>query len=83
MTTTKSSEETQATARLRVLSQGVRVYCLERDRLYCVPSAGGDGSAYQVLVSGESATCSWPVSMNDRYCKHVAAVQMRMDPRGP
>ena len=28
-TTTKSPEETHATARLRALGQGVRVYCLD------------------------------------------------------
>ena len=51
-TTTKSPEETRAMSRLRALAQGIRVFCLERDQTYCVPS--GDGSAYQVQVSGET-----------------------------
>ena len=55
-TTTKSPEETRAMSRLRALGQGIRVFCLERDQTYCVPS--GDGSAYQVQVSGETMTCS-------------------------
>ena len=49
-TTPRTEEETQAISRLRALGQGLRVYCLERDRLYCVPSTAGDGSAYQVLL---------------------------------
>ena len=77
-TTTKSPEETQAIARLRALGQGVRVYVLEPGYRYCVPSASGDGSAYQVLVSRDSGMCSCPAGVNDRYCKHVAAVQMRI-----
>ena len=79
MTTTKSREETRATARLRALGQGVRVYVLEPGYRYCVPSASGDGTAYQVLAHGDTVTCSCPAGMNDRYCKHVAAVQMRME----
>ena len=76
MTTAKSPKETHATARLRALGQGVRVYCLERNRLYCVPSATGDGSAYQVQANGDTATCSCPAGVNDKFCKHVAAVTM-------
>ena len=75
-TTPRTPEETQAISRLRALGQGVRVYCLERDRLYCVPSASNDGSAYQVQVSGESAICSCPAGENDRMCKHLAAAEM-------
>ena len=29
-----------------------------QDKLYCVPSASGDGTAYQVQVSGETMLCS-------------------------
>ncbi len=75
-TTTKSPEETRAISRLRALGQGVKVFCLERDKLYCVPSASGDGSAYQVQISGETMLCSCPAGTNDWYCKHVAAVEM-------
>ena len=46
--TTKSPEETRAISRLRALGQGIKVFCLDQDKLYCVPSASGDGSAYQV-----------------------------------
>jgi len=56
-TTTRSPEETRAISRLRALSQAVKVYCLDKDRTYCVPSASGDGSSYQVQVSGETMTC--------------------------
>lgn len=72
----RTEEETQAISRLRALGQGVKTFCLERDRLYCVPSASNDGSAYQVQVSGESAMCSCPAGENDRHCKHLAAVAM-------
>ncbi len=75
-TTTKSPEETRAISRLRALGQGIKVFCLDKDRTYCVPSASGDGSAYQVQVSGELLLCSCPAGTNDRYCKHVAAVEM-------
>jgi len=75
-TTPRTPEETHAISRLRALGQGVRVYCLERDQSYCVPSSSGDGSAYQVLVNGEITICSCPAGTNDKYCKHVAAVEM-------
>ena len=75
-TTTKSPEETRAVARLRALGQGVKVFCLDQDKLYCVPSASGDGSAYQVQASGETMLCSCPAGTNDKYCKHLAAVEM-------
>ncbi len=75
-TTTKSPEETRAISRLRALGQGIRVFCMERDQTYCVPSASGDGSAYQVQVSGETMLCSCPAGEHDRYCKHVVAVEM-------
>ena len=72
----RTPEETQAISRLRALGQGVRVYCLERDRLYCVPSSAGDGSAYQVQVSGETMICSCAAGQNDRQCKHLGATAM-------
>lgn len=72
----RTEEETQAISRLRALGQGVRVYCLERDRLYCVPSSACDGSAYQVQVSKDIAFCTCPAGENDRHCKHLAAVEM-------
>ncbi len=76
MTTTKSPEETRAISRLRALGQGIKVFCLERDKLYCVPSASGDGSVYQVQVSGETMLCSCPAGIHDKCCKHVGAVEM-------
>ncbi len=79
MTTTKPTrtpEETRAISRLRALGQGIRVFCLERDQTYCVPSASGDGSAYSVLVDGEFLLCSCPAGVNDKCCKHVGAVEM-------
>jgi len=75
-TTPRTPEETAAISRLRALGQGVRVYCLERDRLYCVPSTSGDGSAYTVQVSKDIAFCSCPAGENDRMCKHLGAVAM-------
>ena len=71
--------ETHATARLRALGQSIRVYVLEPGYRYCIPSASGDGSAYQVLDTGGTATCSCPAGMNNRYCKQVAAVRMRKE----
>ncbi len=76
MTITKSPEETRAISRLRALGQGVKVFCLDQDKLYRVPSASGDGSAYQVQVSGETMLCSCPAGTHDRACKHVGAVEM-------
>jgi len=52
------------------------VFCLDQDKLYCVPSASGDGSAYQVQVSGETMLCSCPAGIHDKCCKHVGAVEM-------
>jgi len=79
MTQTKTPltpEESKAISRLRALGQGVKVFCLERDQSYCVPSASSDGSAYQVQVSGEFLLCSCPAGVNEKYCKHVGAVEM-------
>ena len=78
MASAKSPEESQATARLRVLSQGIRVYCLESRYRYCVPSASGGLLAYQILILGEEITCNCPAGQNDRICKHVAGVQMQV-----
>ncbi len=69
-------EETRAISRLRAFGQGVKVFCLERGQTYCVPGASGNGSAYQVQISGETMLCSCPAGEHDRYCKHVAAVEM-------
>jgi len=66
--TPRTSEETAAISRLRALGQGVRVYC--------IPSASGDGSAYTVQVSRDIAFCSCLAGENDRHCKHLAAVEM-------
>ncbi len=75
-TTTRSPEETRAISRLRALGQGVKVYCLDKDRTYCVPSASGDGSAYQVQITGETMQCSCAAGRNDKWCKHLGAVTM-------
>ncbi len=75
-TTPRTPEETKAISRLRALGQGIRVYCLDRDESYCVPASSGDGSAYQVRISGDITICSCPAGTNDKYCKHVAAVEM-------
>jgi hypothetical protein len=75
-TTTRTPKETRAISRLRALGQGIRVYCLDQDKLYCVPSASGDGSVYQVQVSGETMLCSCPAGEHDKCCKHVGAVEM-------
>ncbi len=75
-TTTKSPEETRAISRLRALGQGIKVFCLERDQTYCVPSASGDGSVYQVQIGGETMLCRCPAGSNDKCCKHVGAVEM-------
>ena len=69
-------EESKAISRLRALGQGVKVFCLDPDKVYCVPSASGDGSAYSVLVDGEFLLCSCPAGVNDKACKHVGAVEM-------
>ena len=76
MAAAKSPEENRAAARLRVLNQGIRVYCLEPGFRYCVPSANGGLLAYQILVQGEGMTCNCPAGQNDRMCKHLAGVQM-------
>ncbi len=73
---TRTPEETRAVSRLRALGQGIKVFCLDQDKHYCVPSASGDGSVYQVQVSGETMLCSCPAGVNDKCCKHVGAVEM-------
>ncbi len=78
-TTVKSPEEIQASARLRALGQGLQVYCLEPGFRYCVPSASGDGSAYQVLILDGDPSCTCQAALNGRYCKHCAAVEMRLE----
>ncbi len=75
MTTTKTTrtpKETQAISRLRDLGKGVRVYCLDQDRTYCVPSANGDGSAYQVQVGGETMLYSYAAGSNDEWCNTLS-----------
>ena len=57
-----SPEESKAISRLRALGQGVKVYCLDPDKVYCVPSSAGDGSAYSILVDGDFLLCSWEVA---------------------
>ncbi len=42
---------------------------------HCVLSVSGDGSAYQVQVSGETMLCSCPAGQHERLCKHVGAVE--------
>ena len=79
MATTKSPEEIQASARLRALGQGIRVYCLEPGYRYCIPSASNDGSAYQVLILDGSPSCTCKASPNGQYCKHQAIVEMRLE----
>ncbi len=74
--TTKSPEEARALSRLRALGQGVKVFCLDQDKLYCVPSASGDGSTYTIQISGETMTCSCAAGRNDKWCKHLGAVTM-------
>ncbi len=75
----RTEEETRATARLRALGQGIRVYVLEPGYRYCVPSSAGDGSAYQVMVHGDTVTCNCPAGLNEKVCKHVAGVRMRLE----
>ena len=75
-TTTKSPEETRAISRLRALGQGVKVFYLDQDKLYCVPSVNGDGSTYTIQISGETLACSCAAGRNDKWCKHLAAVPM-------
>jgi len=69
-------EESKAISKLRALGQGIKVFCLDPDKVYCVPSSAGDGSAYSVVVQDESMLCSCPAGVNDRACKHVGAVEM-------
>ena len=79
MSTEKKPKEIEATARLRVLNQGIRVYCLEPGFRYCVPSANGGLLAYHILVQGEEMSCNCPAGQNDRMCKHLAGVQMYIE----
>ncbi len=81
MTTTKpplTPEETHAISRLRALGQGIRVYCMTRDHLYCVPSTSGAGSAYSMQVSGETMLCSCPAGIHDKPCKHLVGMVCRL-----
>ena len=73
--TTRTAKETQAISRLRALGKGVRVYCLDQDRTYCVPSPNGDGSAYQVQAGGETMLFSCPLEATVNGA-HVVAVTL-------
>jgi hypothetical protein len=74
------TQEQTAKAKIRALAQGVRVYVLEPGIRYVVPSCSDDGTAYEVHVhlSGD-IDCNCKAGVHGRPCKHLAAVQMRVE----
>jgi hypothetical protein len=55
------TQEQTTKAKIRALSQGVKVWALESGRRYVVPSSTSDGNAYEVVVQSEEPgdiTCS-------------------------
>jgi hypothetical protein len=68
-------------AKIRALSQGVKVWMLEPSIRYVVPSRADDGTAYEVVVQsmkpGEiTFTCK--AGVNQRICLHIGAVLVRL-----
>ena len=77
-------EEQVAKAKIKALSEGVKVWVLETGDTprYAVPSASMDGTAYEVIVHNRDAddvSCNCPGNVYRNICKHVGAIMVRLD----
>ena len=75
---TTQIDDSQVGAKLRALSQGVRVFVLEQGYRYVVPSSADDGTAYELIVRDDGISCTCLGALHGRTCKHVGAVSLRM-----
>ncbi len=81
MTTPTSLEERQAKAKVKALSEGVRVALVESTETtarYVAMSHTHPGIAYQVTlhISEGSDECNCPAGSHGTPCKHLAAAEM-------
>ena len=77
---TQTIEEQRAKAKMRALSQGVRVWTLEQGFRYVSPSTSDDGTAYELIVGDNGGiACTCLGALNGRVCKHVGAVALRLE----
>ena len=82
MTTTTTLEERQAKAKVKALSEGVRVSLMEATETtarYVAMSHTHPGIAYQVTlqhISEGSDECNCPAGSHGTPCKHLAAAEM-------
>ena len=72
-------EEAKARARIRALSEGVRVWKLADDR-YAAPSCSTLGLAYEITIHpGSDLACSCPGATHHGVCKHQEAVALMLE----
>ena len=72
---TQTISEQQAKAKVRALSQGVKVWELEQGYRYAVPSTTDEGTAYELTVRDGEIACTCLGALNGRVCKHIGAPQ--------
>ena len=76
--TTQIRTDRQTRARIRALSQGVRVWVLEEGRRYVASSTSDDGIAYELSVRDGDITCTCKGAIHGRVSKHMGAVALRL-----
>ena len=77
--TTQTIPEQHAKARMRALSQGVRVWVLEQGYRYVAPSGTADGLAYELIVRDGDISCTCLGALHGRVCKHMGGVALRLE----
>jgi uncharacterized Zn finger protein len=77
--TTETTAEQTGKAKIRALSEGVRVWVLEQGFRYVAPSMSADGTAYELTVHGGDISCTCLGALYGRVCKHIGAVALRLD----
>ena len=76
------TQEQTAKAKIRALAQGVKVWVLELEKRYVVPSCSQDGTAYEVVVQStepDDITCTCPGATHRGICKHIGAIMVRLE----
>ena len=76
---TTTDERAMGKAKLRALSQGVRIWVLQQGYRYVAPSGSDDGTAYELIVMDDEITCTCLAALHGRVCKHVGAVSLRLE----
>ena len=86
--TPMSPDELQAKAKLRALSEGVRVFALDYGEApsfvarYAVPSSSQPAIAYEVICKDGGLSCNCPSGQWRGMCKHVGAVMLLIEAEG-